>query len=130
MSATFFIGEKSGARILAYGGSSVQVGTDFQVGLRTWDIVPTGPVGDSVFRSVDTAMDATAGYSIAVIPTVDDVDQPEQFFQGADTGQIQAQAFTAVRGTRVSAKIRTVVRTGDLHFSDISTSFVPLRKAP
>lgn len=128
--ATCYLGERSGARILAYGDATTQVGTDFQATLETWDVVPLGPVGDALFRSIDVSLKATAGYSIGITPIVDDVELTEQFFSGSDTGPVACQAFFATRGTRCRAKVRTVSRTGDIELYDVALAFTPLRIVP
>lgn len=130
MTSTFYLGEKSGARVLAYGDATTQAVTDFQCELWTWDLIPQGEVGDSLFRSIDVSLIAVAGYSIGITPVVDGVELDEQLFSGADTGEVQCQAFFAERGTRVSAIVRTVSRTGDLTIHNVQCSHVPIRTTP
>lgn len=130
MSATFYLGEKSGGRVLAYGDAATQVGTDFQAGIETWDLLPAGEMGDVLFRSIDVSFHATSGYSIGITPVVDGLSLTEQFFSGATTGEVQCQAFFATRGTRCSAVVRTVSRTGDLVWHNIQCSCVVIRETP
>ena len=56
--------------------------------------------------------------------------QAEQTFSGGDTGVVQLQAFVAVRGTRVAARVRTLSRFGPVELHSILTSFVILRNTP
>lgn len=128
--ATFYLGELSGGRVLAYGDASTQIGTDFQASVTTWDVVPAGEVGDVLFRSINVSFIATAGYSIGITAIVDGVSLSEQTFSGADTGEVQAQAFFATRGTRCAATVRTVSRSGDIQLHNIQVSFVPIRTTP
>lgn len=130
MASTFFFGEKTGARVLAYGDATTQVGTDFQCELETWDAIPTGEVGDNLFRSIDVSFEAVSGYHIGITPTVDGVALSEQTFSGSDTGEVECQAFFATRGTRCSALVRTIARSGDLHLHNVAVSHVPIRRTP
>lgn len=130
MSATFFLGERGGGRILAYGDAITQVGTNFQAAIETWDIMPAGEVGDCLFRSIDVTFIAEAGYAIGITPVVDGEALSEQTFSGAGTGEMQAQAFFAMRGTRCSARIRTTSRAGDIDLHNIQLTYVPLRQTP
>lgn len=130
MTTTLYAGEKSGARILALGDSSSQVGTNFQLDVTTWDLIPAGEVGDVLFRSIDVSMAVTGGYAVGITPIVDGVNQAEQTFSGGDTGVVQLQAFVAVRGTRIAARVRTLSRFGPVELHSILTSFVILRNTP
>jgi hypothetical protein len=130
MASTFYIGEKSGARVLAYGDATTQAVTEFQCRLWTWDLIPQGEVGDCLFRSIDVSLIATSGYNIGITPVVDGASLAEQTFTGADTGEVECQAFFAERGTRCSAIIRTVARTGDLQIHNVQCGFVPIRETP
>lgn len=130
MTSTFYLGESAGARVLAYGDTSTQVGDDYQASVTTWDLIPMGEVGDVLFRSIDVTFVATAGYAVGVTPIVDGIAQTEQTFSGADVGQVQVQAFVATRGTRIAATVRTLSRTGDLQNLTIGCSFVPVRRTP
>lgn len=130
MSSTFFLGERSGGRVLAFGDSSTQIGDDFQVDFTTWEQIPMGEVGDCSFRSIDVTVNADSGYKIGVTPIVDGVPLVEQTFSGATTGEVQCQAFFAVRGTRCSARVRTLSRSGGLTFHNVALSFVPIRATP
>lgn len=126
-----FLGEYSGARILTYGTGISQVGDDYQLDVTTWDVAPAGDVGDCVFRSVDVAFAYTNGYSIGVTPIVDGVAQAEHTFSGSGSGTNgQAQAQFAARGTRISARVRTLSRAGDIELRDIITSYAVIRQTP
>lgn len=130
MTSTFYLGEHTGARVLAYGDASTQVGDDFQASVTTWDLIPMGEVGDVLFRSIDVTFIAVSGYAIGVTPIVDGIALAEQTFSGADVGQVQAQAFVATRGVRCAATVRTLSRSGDLYDLTIRCSFVPIRQTP
>lgn len=130
MASTFYLGERNGGRILAYGDATTQVGTDFQASLETWDQVPAGEVGDVLFRSIDVSLNASSGYAIGITPVVDGVELSEQTFSGPDTGEVQCQAFFATRGTRCSANVRTLSRSGDLDLHNIQLAHVVLRMTP
>ena len=127
---TLYVGESAGARILALGGASTQVGTDFQMDLTTWDLIPAGEVGDVLFRSIDVSLNVTGGYSIGITPIIDGVNQAEQTFSGGTTGVVQCQAVVAVRGTRIAARLRTVSRLGAVEVHTIKASFFVVRATP
>lgn len=128
--ATTFFGEANGARIFKNGVGIAQVGTPYMLDVQTWDLVPAGEVGDCTFRSVDVSLQCTNGYSIGITPFVDDVALPEQFFNGVGTVTAQLQAFIGARGTRLSARVRSLAVNGDLDLRDISAAFVVLRAVP
>ena len=128
--ATTFFGESNGARIFKNGVGIAQVGDPYQMDLQTWDLVPAGEMGDNTFRSVDVSIRCTNGYHIGVTPIVDDVALPEQFFNGVGTLSAQLQAFIGQRGTRLSARVRTLLVNGDIEVRDVSASFVVLRLVP
>lgn len=130
MASTFYLGEREGGRILAYGDATTQVGDDFQAGFETWDLIPAGEVGDCLFRSIDLSFNAVAGYAIGITPIVDDVAQTEQTFSGATSGEVQCQAFFAKRGTRCRTIVRTLSRTGDIVWHNCAASFVVIRGTP
>lgn len=130
MTSTFYLGEKAGARVLAYGDATTQVGTDFQASYGTWDLIPMGEVGDVLFRSIDVSFEAVSGYNIGVTPIVDGARLAEQTFSGADTGEVEVQAFFATRGTRVAAIVRTISRSGDLYIHNVAIGHVPIRRTP
>ena len=126
-----YLGEYSGARILAYGTGISQVGDDYQLDVTTWDVAPAGDVGDCVFRSGDVSFAYTNGYSLGVTPIVDGVSQSEQTFTGSGSGTNgQAQAQFAARGTRIAARVRTLSRTGDIELRDVLVSFAVIRQTP
>lgn len=130
MSSTFYLGERAGGRVLAFGDASSQVGDDFQVSFETWELIPTGEVGDCLFRSIDLAGNAESGYAIGITPIVDGIELTEQTFGAATTGEFQAQAFFATRGTRCSARIRTLSRSGGITWHNVKLAFVPIRVVP
>lgn len=130
MASTFYLGEKAGGRVLAFGDASTQVGDDFQVSFETWEQIPVGEVGDCLFRSIDLAINAESGYAIGITPIVDGIEQIEQTFSGPDSGEVQCQAFFAKRGARCSARIRTLSRTGGITWHNVKLAFVPIRVVP
>ena len=75
MASTFFLGERSGGRVLAFGDAATQVGDDFQVDFTTWEQIPAGEVGDCLFRSINVSFSAESGYAIGVTPIVDGIAQ-------------------------------------------------------
>jgi hypothetical protein len=131
-----YTGEAVGARIFRYGtgitniGKSVGSTTDYQFDAMTWDVVPATEVGDVVFRSIDASFKTTNGYAVGITPFVDGVALPEQTFSGAGSGEQQAQAFIAARGTRIAARFRTLTRTGDIEFHNLATSLSVIRTNP
>lgn len=130
-SSTLYLCEAAGARLFAVGDTIVQVnGGVVNLDVTTWDIIPAGEVGDCAFRTVDAALNVTGGYSVGITPIVDGVPQDEQTFSGSDTGIVQLQAFIAVRGARIAARVRTLARYGDVELYTIKTSFVVIRSSP
>lgn len=136
MTAVLYSGEAGGARLFRYGAGitnatqTVGSSSDYQLDVTTWDLVPAGDVGDVVFRSIDASFTCTNGYSVGITPIVDGVSQVEQTFNGAGSGERQAQAFFAVRGTRIAARFRTLSRSGDLELHTVSTSHWVIRVSP
>lgn len=136
MAAVTYFGESSGARVFQYGSGLVNIGktigssSDYQLDIYTWDIVPSGEVGDNVFRSIDVSFNCSNGYSIGITPIVDGVALNEQTFNGAGTGEQQTQAFFAQRGTRLAARVRTLVRQGDIEMHNVSCSYWQIRANP
>ena len=130
MAVQLYYGEASGPRILAANQGITQSDTDYQADLTTWDIVPAGEVGDVMFRSVDVSGTMTNGLSLGITPIVDGVNQSEQAFSLSGSGEWQAQAFIAKRGTRIAARVRTLSRSGDVEIHNISCAFKVLRRVP
>lgn len=130
MSAVLYFGEASGGRILRYGTGITNVGTNYQLDLTTWDIIPATEVGDNVFRSIDVAFRCTNGYSIGITPIVDGVNLTEQTFSGAGTGDVQCQAFFATRGARCAARVRTLARAGEYFDLTVNCAFTTIRQTP
>jgi len=128
--ATFYLGERGGARVLAYGDALTQVGDDFQASFATWELIPTGEVGDTLFRAIDFSGSATNGYAIGITPVVDGISLTEQTFSGATVGEFQCQAYFAKRGTRCSAIVRTLSRSGNIVPHNVQVSFVSIRRTP
>lgn len=128
---TTYVGEANGARIIRNGIGLTQVGDGpYQVDFETWDIVPAGEMGDVSFRSIDVSLKVGNGYSLGITPILDGVALAEQQFSGAGTGQVQAQAFIAERGTRIAARVRTLALAGDVEILDVSAAFWVLRRSP
>jgi hypothetical protein len=128
--SVLYLCEAAGARILAYGSGISQIGTNYQASVETWDDLPLGEMGVNLFRSVYVALSSTGAFQVGVTPTIDDVDLPEQLFSGAGSGQTKCEAFIGQRGTRISATVRTISRTGDVEIENISTTSVPIRAFP
>lgn len=130
MISKLYLCEASGARLLEFGNGLTQVGTDFQMALETWDEIPAGEVGDCSFRSIDVTVKHENGYNIGITPIVDTVELPEQQFSGSGTNIAQLQAFIAERGARISAKVRTITKTGDVQPQNIAWSGAIIRETP
>lgn len=128
--STLYLCEAAGARLFAVGDSIGQVSGNYQLDITTWDIIPAGEVGDCAFRTIDVAMSVTGGYWVGITPIIDGLAQAEQTFSGSDTGIVQLQAFVAVRGARIAARVRTLARYGDVELYTVKTSFVVLRTTP
>ena len=126
-----YVGEASGARVLAVGSGLHSVGTDHQGDVMTWDIAPAGEMGDCIFRSVGVSFTATNGWSIGVTVYVDGVSLGETAFGGdGATENGQAQVFVKRRGTTISVRVRTLSRTGTWALSNILVSHKALRLWP
>lgn len=125
-----YLAEASGARLFVYGTGITQVGDDYQAELTTWDLTPAGDVGDCSFRTIDLAGFCSNGYSVGITPIVDGVELEEQLFSGAGSAPFTAQAFIAVRGTRIAARVRTLSRSGTIEIRNVTTSYVPVRVSP
>lgn len=128
--AVLYLCESGGARIFAYGSGISQVGTNYQASLQTWDALPVGESGTALFRSIDVTLKTGGGFTIGITPTIDGVDQTEQTFSGAGSGQAKCQALIGMRGTRIAATVRTISRSGDLEFENVTYTHVPLRAFP
>lgn len=128
---TLYLCEHTGARILAFGIGTTQIGDNYQFELETWDLVPSGEVGDNLFRSVNVALRATGAFVLGVTPIVDGADLAEQIFSRAGSGEVVCQAvFQSGRGARCAARVRTIDRSGDLEIENVSVTFVPIRVFP
>ena len=126
-----YVGEASGARVLAVGSGLHSVGTDHQGDVMTWDIAPAGEMGDCIFRSVGVSFTATNGWSIGVTVYVDGVSLGETAFGGdGATENGQAQVFVKRRGTRIAVRVRTLSRTGSFSLSNIQCSYQSMRMWP
>jgi hypothetical protein len=126
-----FLGEKTGARVLAIGTGLHSVGTDHQGDITTWDLAPAGEMGDCVFRSVGVSFTASNGWSIGVTVYVDGVSLGETAFGGdGATENGQAQVFVKRRGTRIAVRVRTLSRTGAFCLTNVQTSFQVMRMWP
>ena len=127
---SFYLCEASGARVFLTNTGLSQQGTEYQASITTWDIVPSGEVGDNAFRTIDVSGYCSNGYAIGITPIVDGVSQSEQTFSGSGTGEFTCQAFLAKRGTRIAATVRTISRAGSIELHNVSADFVPLRNVP
>lgn len=122
--------EAVGARLIGWGSGITQVGTEYQMDVLTWEDIPLGEVGDNLFRSIDVSFKHTGAFIVGITPIIDAVEQSEQQFSGSGAGITACQAFVAVRGTRIAARVRTISRSGDLEIENISTASVPIRTNP
>lgn len=130
MPGALFFGEAGGARIIRANTGRSQVGDPHQILVEPWDLVPAGEAGDSSFRSVDVSLKVSSGYELGVVPIVDGVALPEQFFTGVGAGPVLVQAFIEERGARITGRVRTLSLAGDIELMDIGAEFVVLREAP
>lgn len=128
--STVYLGSSDSGEILEVGTGLTQAGDDYQLDVTTWDLIPAGEVGDVLFRTIDVAFVAEAGYALGITPIVDGVELAEQTFSGSDTGECQAQAFLATRGTRCAARVRTLSLSGAITLHTIKCSHVTLRATP
>jgi hypothetical protein len=125
-----YLCEAQGARLFAVGDTIAQVSGSYQLDVTTWDILPAGEMGAVSFRTIDVALNVAGGYSVGITPIIDGVALIEQRFSGPDTGIVKLQAFVAVRGTRIAARVRTLARFGDVELYTIKTAFIVLRADP
>jgi hypothetical protein len=133
MAGITYLCEANGGRIFKQGVGITQVGDvapGYQLDLKTWDLLPAGEVGDVLFRTVNVAGRSTAGYAIGITPYVDGVAYPEQTFNSSKPGEYQLEAFVAIRGTRLVARVRTLSRVGEVEIDNVTTAIVPLRIVP
>lgn len=128
--SVLYLCEANGSRIFAYGTGITQVGTPYQASVQTWEALPTGDLGTNIFRSVNAIIKTVGAWTIGITPTVDGVDQPEQQFSGAGSGQQVCEAFIGLRGTRIAATLRTIVRNGDIEVQQLNYTHVPIREFP
>lgn len=122
--------EADGGRLLQWGTGVTQVGDEYQLDVITWEDIPLGVVGDNLFRSIDVSFKHTGAFVVGITPIIDGVDQSEQQFSASGSGITTCQAFVAVRGARIAARIRTISRTGDLELEDVTHGSVPIRSHP
>lgn len=122
--------ESAGARILAWNQGISQVGTEYQVDLLTWEDIPLGMVGDNLFRSIDVSFKHIGAFIAGITPIIDGVSQTEQTFSASGSGITTCQAFIALRGARIAARIRTTSRSGTVEIEDVKHAFVPIREFP
>ena len=130
MAGTPYLCEANGARILRGGVGLTQLDTNFQIDFTVWDLVPAGEVGDVSFRSIDVSGEMTNGLALGITPILDGKPLTEQQFSLAGTGPFQVQAFFATRGTRISARVRTLTRAGDVEIYNVQCAHVVLRDTP
>lgn len=134
MSGYLYAGESDGGRIVRFGTGTTQVtpsGTEaVLLDVETWDLLPMGPSGDCVFRSVVVVIAYTNGYAIRVTPYVDGEALTAQSFSGSGSGTTDCQAWIKGRGARMRVKVEQTSRTGDLELVDIRLAYVPMRQLP
>lgn len=122
--------EADGGRLLQWDYGISQVGTEYQLDVITWPDIPLGIVGDALFRSIDASFRISGAVTIGITPIIDAVDGTEQYFSGSGVGILQCQAFVALRGTRIAARVRTISRSGAVELEDITAAMVPIRATP
>lgn len=122
--------ESAGGRLLEYDYGISQIGTEYQLDVIVWPDLPLDIVGDVLFRSIDVSIKHSGAVSIGITPIVDDADEAEQYFSGSGVGILQCQAFVAVRGTRIAARVRTLTRGGSVELEGINAAIVPIRATP
>lgn len=133
--AAVYLGEADGGRVIKLGGDALtqitSAGTeDVLLDAETWDLVPLGPAGDSVFRMIIVTIQYSNGYAVRVTPTVDGVALAAQDFSGAGAGTTALQAWVVARGARCSVRVEQTARTGDFELVNVQAAFVPLREVP
>lgn len=136
-----YFGEAGGPRVLRYGeghklldpaGASVT----YKPRVELWELIPAGPVGDVVYRSVDLKLRHTLGYSVTITPIVDGVaENPQSFSAGPPAGglteeYVELQAPIAKRGTDISAIVELDSTYAVQDVVTVSASGVPLRLVP
>lgn len=136
-----YVAEAAGARILRYGDVSTRLDSGgapqaYKLRVETWDLEPSGEVGDNVFRSIDVKVRHVNGYSVTVTPIVNGVaDQPQSFSGGPPPGglleeYVEVQAPIAIRGTKIAAIVEVDSAAGEQDVVNVSASGVPLRRVP
>jgi hypothetical protein len=128
--SVLYLCESNGARILAFGSGISQVGTDYQVDFRTWEAIPSGEMGDNLFRSIDVALNVGGSWSLGITPIVDGVEGTEQLFSGTGAGEVQCEAIIVTRGARIAARVRSISRAGAFEIENVSYDFVSIRAFP
>lgn len=126
-----FYGESAGPRIVQYGVGLSSIDTNHQGDLTTWELTPSGEMGDNVFRSVGVSFTATNGWSIGVTVVIDGQSLGEKVYGGigqTETGQ--AQYYCKRRGNSIAVRVRTLSRSGSFSISNIQVSFKALRQWP
>lgn len=135
MAGYVYAGESDGGRIVRFNASTTtQVTTsdvEFVLGdIRTWDFVPMGPSGDSVFRNVIVTVSHTNGFNIRVTPYIDDEALPAQEFSGVGNGTQDCQAWIARRGARLSVRAEQLANFGQVEWVNIEVAYTPIRRSP
>jgi hypothetical protein len=129
-----YYGEADGARILRANVGTTQLtptGTeDVLLDVAPWDLIPAGPSGDAIFRSLDAEIAASNGYDVEVTPILDGKELAAQRFNGTGRVTEPAQAYVAERGNRLSGRVRQISRTGDFELQDIVAAFNVIRTTP
>jgi hypothetical protein len=134
MSGFLYYGEAAGPRILRANVGSTQVTPDgvedVLLEAMMWDLIPAGPSGDAVFRSVDAEVSVSAGYDVEITPFLDGKPLGSQRFTAAGKTTEPAQAFVAERGNRLSALVRQQTAAVDFELQDVTAAFSILRTTP
>lgn len=135
MAGYLYAGESDGGRIVRFGSGLTQITTASTASVlldcQTWDLMPMGPSGDCVFRSIVVVIGYSNGYSIRVTPYVDGTALEAQTFSGSGAADAtDCQAWVKARGARVSVKVEQLTRTGTLSLVDVRVAYVPMRQVP
>ncbi len=125
-----YYGEAAGARVIRMNTGLTQLGTPYELSLETWDCIPGGESGDVVFRSADITLWASNGYTLDVTPCIDGVLLPVQSFSGSGAGTVVIQAPISQRGTRMSVKLATRNRAGEIEIQNVTWTGGVIRRTP
>lgn len=128
-----YFGEAAGGRIVRYGNGYTQVGTAYNLEVRTWPARPAGEDGECLCRCIIAVLRHTNGYSVQLAAVVDDAQYPFATFGGGPPpgGQLEqvvrCRLPVMVRGNRIEAVFNTLVLAGEIELLDLAHSSIPIR---